>query len=151
MSEYIGSDIINEGEIPLMDIILDVVEELGWRVVDREDKWVSVTEKSRFDNYNPLRMDINVRAGQAGGTELTVHAINAGQGPVQDEYIRSQVIRFVDSVKMTAEGVSSGLNRREFIRTFSISTELGRLSALHDEGKLTEEEYRKAKEKVING
>lgn len=151
MSEYQGSDIIFEGDIPLMDIILDVVEELGWIVKDKEGEFVAVKEKERFDHYNPLEMNIEVRTIDTGRTELIVQAVNSGQGPVQDEYIRSQVLRFIDSVRMTAEGVVPEHGRRDMGRFFSISAELRMLARLYDEGKLTEEEYRKAKEKVLKG
>ncbi|MBN1538663.1 MAG: SHOCT domain-containing protein [Candidatus Thermoplasmatota archaeon] len=134
-----------------MDIILDVVEELGWIVKDKGKGWVTAKEKGRFDHYNSLKMDIEVRPDGTGRSDLIVHAVNSGHGPVQDEYIRSQVIRFIDSVRMTAEGVGPDRTRREMGRRFSISVELRRLAGLYDEGKLSEEEYGKAKEKVLKG
>ena len=150
MSEFQEAEMIKTGYIPLMEIVMDVVEELGWIVTKSGETWISVREKDRFDYYNPLEMTIEILERTHDSMELSVRAVNAGYGPVQDEYIKSQVKRFLDSVMMTAEGNSKGDLQSENGKENSLSNELARLAKLHDEGKLTEEEYRKAKDKVLN-
>jgi len=153
MSEYQGAELILTGKIPLMDIVIDVVDELGWLVMERGEGWLSVKEKDRFDYYNPLQMRIVLSKMVEGRMRMEVGAENSGSGPVQDEYIKSQVTRFIDSVRMTAEG--SGPSPEEgkggFSDKHSLSMELHRLADLYERGKLTEEEYSKAKDKVLKG
>lgn len=153
MSEYQGAELIRIGKIPLMDIVVDVVEELGWLVMEKGEEWLSVKEKDRFDYYNPLKMSIALSKIEEGRMRMEVGAENSGSGPVQDEYIKSQVTRFIDSVRMTAEGSDpvpeEGGN--EFSDPHSLSKELNRLADLYEGGKLTEEEYSKAKNKVLKG
>ncbi|MGA1820526.1 MAG: SHOCT domain-containing protein [Thermoplasmatota archaeon] len=153
MSEYRGAELIRIGKIPLMDIVEDVVDELGWLVMERGKGWLSVKEKDRFDYYNPLRMRIVLSSAEEGRMKIEVNAENSGAGPVQDEYIRSQVNRFIDSVRMTAEGSGPASVEKDDDRKGqrSLSEELNRLAELYDDGKLTEEEYRKAKKQVLKG
>ena len=153
MSAYLGAELIKIGKIPIMDIVEDVVDELGWFIMERGDGWLFVKEKDRFDYYNPLKMRIMLSMAGEERMRMEVSAENTGSGPVQDDYIKSQVTRFIDSVRMTAEGSGPLLDEDKGgqAEKRSLSAELNRLANLFDQGKLTEEEYKKAKDKVLKG
>jgi len=149
MSTFLGIELIQFGDIPLRSIVEGVVLELGWSIIESEETLFKIKEKDRFDYYNPLEMEIEMLPYNKSSVELKVQAKNAGYGPVQDEYIKSQVIRFIDAVKRATHGDDEDISSREGEIDHSIAIELERVAKLHVEGELTDEEFRKAKERIL--
>lgn len=150
MSTFRGKELIKTRNISIYDIIHEVVEELDWSVISNSDEEIILKEKDRFDYYNALEMTINLNGLEDGQTEMEVLAHNAGYGPVQDEYIKNQVLRFITAVKLAVENdLPETEIEEEADNNHSLSLELERLVKLHEEGELTDEEFKRAKEKVI--
>jgi hypothetical protein len=151
MSNYRENVVLRLGIDNLITIIGDVLSDFDWFLIQKEDKLLKVREKDRFDYYNPLEMEIQMEPSPVG-TRLDISASNSGYGPVQDEYIRGQVVKFLMAVRKKEDEL-----REENIKVIaagrdrSLSKELEKLARLHEIGELTDEEFRRAKEKVIEG
>ena len=151
MSTFHGKGLIKTRNIPLLEVVQRVVEELDWSVISSTDDQITLKEKDRFDYYNALEMTIRLVDVEDGHIEMRINAHNAGYGPVQDEYVKTQVLRFISAVKITIEKDFPDSEIDEDDDTnHSLSLELERLVKLHEEGELTDEEFKRAKEKVID-
>jgi hypothetical protein len=150
MSTFERKELIKTRNIPTIDILQHVVHELDWSVINSSDDRIVLKEKDRFDYYNALEMTIDLNQGDSDSVEMTVKAHNDGYGPVQDEYIKNQVLRFISAIKLAIEKIAPvPMNEDEEYQDNSLSLELERLAKLHEEGELTDEEFSRAKEKVI--
>ncbi len=151
MSNYRENVVLRLGIDNLNTIIGEVLSEFDWFLIEKDSNLLKVREKDRFDYYNPLEMEIVMETSHVG-TRLDVSATNSGYGPVQDEYVKGQVVRFLMAVRKKEDEL-----REENIRNIkagregSLSKELEKLARLHEMGELTDEEFRRAKEKVIEG
>jgi hypothetical protein len=151
MSNYRENVVLRLGIDNLNTIIGDVLSDFDWFLIEKENNILKVREKDRFDYYNPLEMDILMEPSHVG-TRLDVSATNSGYGPVQDEYIKGQVVRFLMAVRKKEDELREE-NIKNIIagRDGSLSKELEKLARLHEIGELTDEEFRRAKERVIEG
>ena len=95
MSTFQRKELIKTRNIPTNVIIQHVVNELDWTVISDSDERIVLKEKDRFDYYNALEMMIDLNQGDEGRIEMTVQAHNDGYGPVQDDYIKNQVLAFM--------------------------------------------------------
>jgi hypothetical protein len=134
----------------MIEIVQHVVNELDWSVISSSEDKIVLKEKDRFDYYNALEMTIDLLQSKNDIIEMTINAHNDGYGPVQDEYIKNQVLRFITAIKTAIEKIRPHpeIYDEEDLNN-SLSLELERLAKLHEEGELTDEEFSKAKEKVI--
>jgi len=151
MSSYRESVILRLGIENLNETVRDVLSGFDWFFLEKKDRMLRVREKDRFDYYNPLEMEILIEPTHIG-TRVEISANNSGYGPVQDEYIKGQVVRFLMALRKKEEETKE--HKVMFVAEEtdpSLSKELEKLSRLHDMGELTDEEFRKAKEKVLDG
>ena len=152
MSTFRIKELIVTRGIPIVEIIHQVVDELDWSIVDSASDRIILKEKDRFDYYNALEMSIDLISDGNDNIELSIHANNDGYGPVQDDYIKNQVLRFIKAIRSGIEDSYQEIEVEEEREdpNHSLSQELERLAKLHEEGELTDEEFSRAKEKVIN-
>ena len=146
--EYVESRIKIDHLSPIIETI---ITDFDWFITEREENRFKIREKDRFDYFNPFEMELLMEIS-GKGSRLRVRARNNGEGPVQDEYIRSRVLKFLDQLrKKVDERVEEELSRSIVHNAKNLVDELERLAMLHQNGSLTEDEFHKAKEKIIEG
>ncbi|MGA1872946.1 MAG: SHOCT domain-containing protein [Thermoplasmatota archaeon] len=116
------------------------------KLEDRADH-ITSREKARFDTYNPVDIEILFQEGPAGVT-LQVTGENEGIGPYQEHHVRAKVLDLLSRVQIDLEFLD---DRKPVNDTGVISNELRMLSELHAKGIITDIEYHRAKERLLEG
>ncbi len=139
-SVKLGSDSVN-----VMTSLITVISELDWILLDRGGRSLVFREKRRFDHFNHIEGKLEI-SGNGEEQEIILNISNSGIGSVQEEYLRGKVSEFLlllkDQIYMGQE-VENGDDG-------SISRDIENLSILHRKGELSDDEFKKAKTKLLN-
>ncbi|MGA1792576.1 MAG: SHOCT domain-containing protein [Thermoplasmatota archaeon] len=113
-------------------------------IEDRKDHLLS-RERIRFDAYNPVDIEVLFDEGPDGIT-LRLTGENEGQGPYQEHHVRAKVLDLMSRIQLDVEFLDEEAPVND---TGIISSELRMLSELHAKGIITDVEYMRAKERLL--
>ena len=94
-----------------------------------------------------VQVEIVLGATEASGTRVFLHGTNRGMGPIQSNHVKDQVLRLRSQIASAAD------RRRAALRSHtsgSVSSELEALGHLHSRGILTDEEFSRAKSRLLD-
>jgi len=121
------------------------VRDLDLTTLDDRRNHLLSREKSRFDAYNPVDIEVLFDEGPDGIT-LRLNGKNEGIGPYQEHHVRSKVLDLMSRIQLDIEFLDEEAPVND---TGIISSELRMLSELHAKGVITDIEYMRAKERLL--
>ncbi len=119
-----------------------ILEEMGLLFEDRNEDLVIFKEKLRFDPYNPVEVQIRVTEKE-NGSMIEIKGNNMGLGPYQDTHVKRLIFELMDRMQ-------SKIGSSHDMMDPNIVSELQLLSKLHSTGILTDVEYSRAKQKLLD-
>jgi hypothetical protein len=137
----------------LIAILLSTIIELDWMIIARDKSSIRFREKRRFDHFNHVEGMITVDQDRRTGYDvINLEAWNNGIGSIQEEFLRGKVSEFMlvlkDRVSMERLGMDEGAPKNDGI---TIAEEIKDLSRLYDSGALTYDEFKRAKNRLLDG
>ncbi|MFW3145340.1 MAG: SHOCT domain-containing protein [Thermoplasmatota archaeon] len=133
------------------DLVSDIEmisSNFDWFILKSDRGSIIMREKDRFDHFNPVEVNIRLMDSD-NGTRLFISCSNSGYGPVQDNYVRDQYQRLLSAISIASRKHRDAYLMENEMEP-SIVEQLKKLAQLHDRGELTDEEFKLAKEKVLN-
>ncbi len=130
-----------------VELCSEAVSGLGWEILEQTGPRIVCQEKMpEVTSFTwSAKVEIELSAHGQDATWIHLEGSIFGFGPLQSRHVKGQVGRLRNEIEVTAKkraaptgGGASGL-----------SAELEKLSDLRQRGVLTEEEYRKAKAKLL--
>lgn len=148
IQEIVSLESVNDN---LIATLLSTLNELDWMIIARDRDSIRFREKRRFDHFNHIEGKIRFYQNSTDGHDvLALEAWNSGVGTIQEQFLKGKVSEFLlilkDNLaleKAEREGLSSPDDR-------SIAKEIEDLSRLYDSGALSYDEFRKAKERLLD-
>lgn len=148
IQEIVSLESVNDN---LIATLLSTLNELDWMIIARDRDSIRFREKRRFDHFNHIEGKIRFYQNNTDGHDvLALEAWNSGVGTIQEQFLKGKVSEFLlilkDNLaleKAEREGLSSPDDR-------SIAKEIEDLSRLYDSGALSYDEFRKAKERLLD-
>jgi hypothetical protein len=131
-------------------ICRSVVADLGWRVMDQSPmnircKEVAVSAMS----FNwPAEVDVVLSSPNASQTTVLLSGSVFGFGPIQKGHLQGQLGNLRNRIELIAQERST---RAPAAASVPLSVELEKLAALRKDGILTEDEFQKAKQRLLDG
>lgn len=95
----------------------------------------------------PVQVEISLSAGSSSVlTKVVANGSNFGFGPIQKNHLKGQMGNLRNRIELRAsEGITVVPQSSE-----SLTSEIERLAELHVQGILTDEEFRRAKERLLS-
>jgi len=121
------------------------VQDLDLTTLDMRRDHLLSREKARFDTYNPVDIEVLFEEGPDGIT-LRLTGENEGIGPYQEHHVRAKVLDLMSRIQLDIEFLDEEAPVND---TGIISSELRMLSELHAKGVITDIEYMRAKERLL--
>jgi hypothetical protein len=123
--------------------------QLGWRIMgDNTDSIVCKEIASQVTSFTwPAEVTINIH-GNNEKTKIVLNGSIMGFGPIQSNHLKGQMGRIrnlIENCSLQIKNQYTTQNRKE-----SLTDELERLADLHAKGILSDEEFKNAKNKLLN-
>ena len=139
-SVKLGSNTFN-----VMTSLITVISELDWILLERGERSLVFREKRRFDHFSHIEGRLEI-SDNGEDREIILDISNSGIGSVQEKYLRGKVSEFLLLLKYQIDMEQEV----EDDESRSISRDIENLSILHREGELSDDEFRRAKTKLLN-
>jgi hypothetical protein len=132
-----------------LSICRRAVAELGWRVLDQGSTRIRCKEVAvSAMSFNwPAEVDIVLSSSDQSQTSILLNGSVFGLGPVQKSHLQGQMGNLRNRIELACQDLSS---KAPTAVGGSLSAEIERLAALRREGILTEEEFHKAKQRLLD-
>ncbi len=148
IQEIVSLESVNDN---LIATLLSTLNELDWMIIARDRDSIRFREKRRFDHFNHIEGKIKFYQNSTDGHDvLALEAWNNGVGTMQEQFLKGKVSEFLlilkDNLaleKAERDGLSSPNDR-------SIAKEIEDLSRLYESGALSYDEFKKAKERLLD-
>jgi len=133
-----------------LDACKNAIAQIGWRIMEESPECITIKEVAiQSTSYNwPAKIGITMESG-GSRTKVFLKGSVFGFGPIQSGHLKGQMGRFRNllevAAKQPAQGESSPGNAPS-----SIGKELENLAELHSKGILSDEEFAKAKDKILS-
>ena len=127
----------------------NVIAQLGWRVMeDNSNKIVCKEVAIQWTSFNyPAEIAISL-SDYKEKTKIVLDGSIFGFGPIQSGHLQGQIGRIKNLIE-TCSTQSSNQNVTQN-KTENLSNELEKLAELHSKGILSDEEFKSAKNKLLN-
>ena len=130
------SDVLRRGQ--------SILEEMDLLFEDRSMSRLIFKEKQRFDPYNPVEIEVQVR-NNGGETVIELDGRNLGEGPYQETHVKRMIFELMDRLEEQLPRHFQNEERSDP----GLAEELEVLSRLHSQGVLTDFEFARAKKKLL--
>ena len=149
MSKAVDEFIINLTKNEAILACKNATAQLGWRIMgDNTDSIICKEIASQATSFTwPAEVTINI-IENGEKTKIVLNGSIMGFGPIQSNHLRGQMGRtrnLIENCSLQLKNQSATQNKTE-----SLSNELERLADLHSKGILSDEEFKNAKNKLIN-
>ena len=127
----------------------NAVAQLGWRIMeDSPNKIVCKEVTSQMTSFtNPAEVAI-ILNDQIEKTKITLNGSVIGFGPIQSNHIQGQIGRIKNLIETCSAQFANQNDDKN--ATLSLSNELEKLAELNKKGILSDEEFKNAKNKLLN-
>lgn len=122
------------------------VSELDLSTLEEDLAVIRSREKVRFDAYNPVDIELLFDEGPEG-IDLQIKAENEGVGPYQEHHVKAKVQDLMSRIRIELERYEDDLPAND---PGIIMNELRMLSELRSKGVITDIEYMRAKERLLD-
>jgi hypothetical protein len=124
------------------------ISDLGWRVLEDEGARLVVKEVSPQTTSFTWSAKIEVAIQENGSSsEILLNGSITGMGPIQKGHLRGQVGALKNKIALEAQDASA--DSKSAPGSDEISGELERLAGLHKDGVLTDQEFARAKARLL--
>jgi hypothetical protein len=131
----------------------EVFDDFGWRVQEVTRYGMTAKESAPHLTSStwPARIDLEVVAVDEDSSELRVFGSITGLGPIQNNHLKGQVGRFLNSLSVRIDNTSKQGPARvaDSTATLSLASELRELAELHRAGVLSDSEFEAAKAQLL--
>lgn len=126
------------------------VAEIGWRIMNQSQNRIQCKEVAVSGlSFNwPAEVEINISSTAPSSSTIFLNGTIFGFGPIQRGHLQGQIGNLRNRIEIT---MHDAVVQPAASNTESLGDELIKLSALHKQGILTDDEFRKAKQKLIEG
>lgn len=129
------------------------IAELNWEILDdTETEGRSVCKEANYADLIrgtwPVQIEILLHAESSDPSyaKVIMNGSNRGLGPIQSRHLEGQMGNLQNRLRLVVNEATVAAPQP----SESLTTELERLAGLHDQGILTDKEFRLAKEKLLN-
>ena len=124
----------------------EAVTELGWLVLDQRDNVLVCKEHIAFtccSTHYPAHVEI-VWMQDGGNTRITLNGSIFYGGPIQNKHLKEQVENLKNRIEINLRNTESSSPKS------TLADELEKLAFLREKEIISEEEFAKAKEKLLD-
>jgi hypothetical protein len=127
----------------------EAVAEIGWRILDQGQGRIRCKEvaSSGMSFTWPAEVEIVISGGPSS-TRVDLNGTVFGLGPIQGNHLRGQMGNLRNRIELAA-GRSSKPAASSGASSGSLTDELEKLASLRDQGVLNEDEFLKAKQRLL--
>ena len=127
----------------------NAIAQLGWRIMEEDENKIVCKEVSvQATSFNwPAEVAISLFEDN-DKTKIILNGSIMGFGPIQGNHLKGQVGRIRNLIETTVFQLTK--QNSTPIKSDSLSSELEKLADLHSKGILNEEEFKNAKNKLLN-
>jgi hypothetical protein len=138
---------ITKGEAEL--VCKNATTQLGWRIMENNtDSIVCKEIASQATSFTwPAEVTVNI-FGDGQKTKVVLNGSIMGFGPIQSNHLKGQMGRIRNLIENCSLQIKSQSTTQN--KTDLLSNELEHLADLHLKGILSDEEFKNAKNKILN-
>ncbi len=134
------------------EVCREGIASIGWATQGQGDGYLVCKEVSDpapwLSGHWAVQVEISLASDSSGRTYVALNGSNRGWGPIQSNHVRDQVSKLRSQIESIAsQRKTSGRSQSHA----SMASELEKLGQLHTQGILTNEEFRNAKSRLLNG
>ena len=137
-----------------ISICRKAIAEIGWRVLNQSENRIRCKEVAVSGvSFNwPAEVEIIISSSSPSSATIFLNGSIFGFGPIQKGHLQGQIGNLRNRIEIAVQEALKHPSAEASINSpGSLAEELTKLSSLHKEGILTDEEFRKAKERLIKG
>lgn len=149
MSKHLEDLVINVRKDKAYSFIREAITKIGYRIMSESENFISIKEAASFNMMKvtwSAQIDIYIQE-DGETTNITLDGSIFGFGPIQHGHIKGEVGRF-------ANIIHSVIDQRQKTNTtenkITLSDEIEKLIKLKEKGMLNDEEFSKAKLKLLS-
>jgi hypothetical protein len=143
MSRFSTEVRVNADRAEVLRMGQSILEEMDLLFQDRDLSYLIFKEKYRFDPFNPVKMKLKVE-GNGNNTIVRLEGENIGIGPYQETHVKRIVFQLMDRLEESLDTVEQRKSQDpDMVR------ELELLDSLHEKGILTDHEFQRAKQRIL--
>ena len=135
----------------VLTLCRQAVADLGWRVLDQGPDFVRCKEvaSSGISFTWPAEIQVVAESEEPGVTTVYLDGKIFGLGPIQKGHLQGQMGNLRNRIELLATQQSAPAPTGGTAGKGSLSDELEKLAALKQQGILTEEEFQRAKARLL--
>jgi len=140
-----------EVNLPIKDclkVCQEAVASLGWAVMHQDDRGLDVKEgMPQVTSFTwPAKVEIILRNEKSPEkTKIILNGSIFGFGPIQSGHLKGQIGNLRNRIEIASANFTQSSSNPP-----SITAELEKLAQLHSAGHLSDDEYNKAKARLLN-
>lgn len=141
-------------DIPLseaLSICRRVVADLGWRVLEQDQTRIRCKEVAvASTSFNwPAEVELTLSSVSQSQTSVYLNGSVFGFGPIQKGHLQGQIGNIRNRIEIAIQERTDEQQRRSGPTGESLGAELEKIASLHKQGILTDEEFQKAKQRLL--
>ncbi len=138
----------------IRNICKKAISEIGWRILNEGNSYYIIKEEvnkmnmMNLVNTNCAKIEVTW-SNYNDSTKILLDGSIIGFGPIQSNHLKGQIGRLKNIIEIFAEKEINQITKINY-NNLSISEELEKLSQLLEKGIIDNDEFQKAKKKIID-